>query len=136
MSDEAYNPFMDATYGDTFNIKTFVEYDEPFQDASFYSPGAIANVSSGDRIVEIDVVGDLYLCKDELHIMSSCDLRLAFPDGNIDLDDWRMEKNRWFEMTLVINGQPYPVESEVAFEYDEAISFAKGLIEDDENWTT
>lgn len=116
-----------------FSIKTIVPCDEPFQDASFYSPGAVANVWKGDRLIEIDVAGDLDISNNTTRIWKSEDLRSAFPDGNLDLDDWNLENNRWFELFIVNGGHSYVVD-EVAYDYDEAIAFAKSLIEDDELW--
>lgn len=133
-NDAAYEAQMEANYGDSMNVKTFVPYDKPFQDASFYNPGAIANVWKGDRVVEIDVAGDLDISCGDTRIWKSEELRAAFPDGDLNLDEWYLENNRWFEFTQIINGQPHTIEGEVAFDYDEAIEFAKAYIEEDDLW--
>lgn len=116
-----------------FNIKTIVSYDAPFKDASFYNPGAVLNIWKGNRMIEIDVAGDLDISRGDVRICKSEDLRSAFPDGNLDLDDWSLENNRWFELFIVNGGHSY-VSDEVAYDYDEAVEFAKSLIDDDELW--
>lgn len=116
------------------NIKIHVPYDAPFQDASFYNSGAVANVWKGNRTVEIDIAGDLDISKGDTRIWKSEDLRAAFPDGNLDLDEWSLESNRWFEFFVVNGTHSTCIDGEVAYDYDEAIAFAKDLLEDDDYW--